>query len=97
MAKGVIPSSHPLSIGTVGLKAHDLVAFGIDEADLVICIGYDLVGQSAHWNPNHDKRIIHIDGRQRKWTLHRRSRCDRRYQRYYERIGARTERTVEPQ
>ena len=33
----------PLSIGTVGLKAHDLVAFGIDEADLVICIGYDMV------------------------------------------------------
>lgn len=63
MAKGVIPSSHPLSIGTVGLKAHDLVAFGIDEADLVICIGYDLVEYDpAHWNPNHDKRIIHIDG-----------------------------------
>ncbi|MEM7214355.1 MAG: acetolactate synthase large subunit [Pseudomonadota bacterium] len=63
MAKGVIPSSHPLSIGTVGLKAHDLVAFGIDEADLVICIGYDMVEYDpAHWNPNHDKRIIHIDG-----------------------------------
>ncbi len=63
MAKGVMPSSHPLSIGTVGLKAHDLVAFGIDEADLVICIGYDMVEYDpAHWNPNHDKRIIHIDG-----------------------------------
>ncbi|MEM9330040.1 MAG: acetolactate synthase large subunit [Pseudomonadota bacterium] len=63
MAKGVIPSSHPLSIGTVGLKAHDLVAFGIDEADLVICIGYDMVEYDpAHWNPKHDKQIIHIDG-----------------------------------
>ncbi len=63
MAKGVIPSSHPLSLGTVGLKAHDLVAFGIDEADLVICIGYDMVEYDpAHWNPNHDKRIIHVDG-----------------------------------
>ena len=63
MAKGVMPSSHPLSIGTVGMKAHDLVAFGIDEADLVLCIGYDLVEYDpAHWNPNHDKRIIHIDG-----------------------------------
>ncbi len=63
MAKGAMPSSHPLSIGTVGLKAHDLVAFGIDEADLVICIGYDLVEYDpAHWNPNHDKQIIHIDG-----------------------------------
>ncbi len=63
MAKGVIPSSHPLSIGTVGLKAHDLVAFGIDEADLVICVGYDMVEYDpAHWNKNSDKRIIHIDG-----------------------------------
>ncbi len=63
MAKGAVPSSHPLSLGTVGLKAHDLVAFGIDEADLVICIGYDMVEYDpAHWNPNHDKQIIHIDG-----------------------------------
>ena len=63
MAKGVMPSSHPLSLGTVGLKAHDLVAFGIDEADLVICVGYDMVEYDpAHWNPNHDKKIIHVDG-----------------------------------
>ena len=63
MAKGVMPSSHPLSIGTVGLKAHDLVAFGIEEADLVLCIGYDMVEyEPQHWNPNADARIIHIDG-----------------------------------
>jgi len=63
MAKGVMPSSHPLSVGTVGLKAHDLVAFGIDESDLVICVGYDLVEYDpGHWNPQHDKPIIHIDG-----------------------------------
>ncbi|MGI9363653.1 MAG: acetolactate synthase large subunit [Rhizobiaceae bacterium] len=63
MAKGAIPSSHPLSLGTVGLKAHDLVAFGIDEADLVICVGYDMVEYDpAYWNPKHDKAIIHIDG-----------------------------------
>ncbi len=63
MAKGAMPSSHPLSLGTVGLKAHDLVAFGIDEADLVICVGYDLVEYDpAHWNPGHNKKIIHVDG-----------------------------------
>ncbi len=63
MAKGVIPSHHPLSLGTVGLKAHDLVAFGIDEADLVICVGYDMVEYPPQfWNPNCDKQIIHVDG-----------------------------------
>lgn len=62
MAKGVMPSSHPLSLGTVGLKAHDLVAFGIDEADLVICVGYDMVEYDpAFWNGKRDKIIIHVD------------------------------------
>ncbi len=63
MAKGAIPSSHPLSLGTFGLKAHDLVAFGIDEADLVICIGYDMVEYDpGHWNANCQHKIVHIDG-----------------------------------
>ena len=62
MAKGAIPSSHPLSLGTIGLKAHDYVAFGVDEADLVICVGVDMVEyHPALWNPNRDKRIVHID------------------------------------
>ncbi len=62
MAKGVLASAHPLSLGTVGLKAHDLVAYGIDDADLVICIGYDMIEYDpAYWNPNADKRIVHID------------------------------------
>ncbi|WP_170766426.1 acetolactate synthase large subunit [Ruegeria lacuscaerulensis] len=62
MAKGVIPSSHPLSLGTIGLKAKDLVSFGFAEADLIICVGVDMVEyHPALWNPNRDKKIIHID------------------------------------
>ncbi|CTQ56006.1 Acetolactate synthase [Roseibium album] len=62
MAKGAIPSSHPLSLGTIGLKAHDYVSFGFDQADLIICIGVDMVEYPpALWNPNYDKKIIHID------------------------------------
>jgi acetolactate synthase-1/2/3 large subunit len=62
MAKGAIPSSHPMSIGTVGLKAHDLVAFGIEEADLVICVGLDMVEYTpSFWNPNADIRIVNVD------------------------------------
>lgn len=41
MAKGVIPFSHPLSLGTVGLQAQDYIACGFDRADLVIAVGYD--------------------------------------------------------
>lgn len=62
MAKGSIPFSHPLSLGSVGLQAQDYVACGFDRADVVICIGYDMVEYHPHlWHPNKDKKIIHID------------------------------------
>ena len=62
MAKGALPFSHPLSLGTVGLAGTDYVASGFAKADLVICVGYDLVEYSpAGWHPNRDKKIIHID------------------------------------
>ena len=62
MAKGAIPFSHPLSLGSVGLQAHDYVACGFDRADVVICIGYDMVEYHPRlWHPNKEKKIIHID------------------------------------
>ncbi|MFV9614839.1 MAG: acetolactate synthase large subunit [Gammaproteobacteria bacterium] len=62
MAKGSIPFSHPLSLGSVGLQAHDYVACGFDRADVVICIGYDMVEYHPNlWHPNKEKKIIHID------------------------------------
>ena len=62
MAKGTMPFSHPLCLGAIGLQARDFVAFGFNEADLVICIGVDMVEYHPRlWNPNRDKRIVHID------------------------------------
>ena len=62
MAKGVFPFSHELSLGTVGLKAKDLVWFGFDKADVVICVGYDMVEyHPEQWNPDCSKTIVHID------------------------------------
>ncbi|RTZ58171.1 MAG: acetolactate synthase large subunit [Gammaproteobacteria bacterium] len=62
MAKGCIPFSHPLSLGSVGLQAHDYVACGFDRADVVICVGFDMVEYHPKlWHPNRDKKIIHID------------------------------------
>lgn len=61
MAKGVIPFSHVLSLGTIGLQAHDYVACGFERADLVICIGFDMVEYHPHlWHPRRDKKIVHI-------------------------------------
>ena len=62
MAKGAIPFSHDLSLGAIGLQAHDYVAFGFDKADLVICVGVDMVEYHPRlWNPERDKKIVHID------------------------------------
>ena len=62
MAKGVIPFSNELSLGTIGLKGRDLPWFAFEKADVVICIGYDMVEYHPEmWNPNGDKTIIHID------------------------------------
>ncbi len=62
MAKGALPFSHPLSLGTVGLQARDHIACGFDRADLVICIGYDMVEYHPYlWNAEADKNILHID------------------------------------
>ncbi|NQV72395.1 acetolactate synthase large subunit [bacterium] len=62
MAKGAIPASSPLSLGTIGLQAHDYIACGFDRADVIICVGYDMVEYPPQlWHPNKDKKIIHID------------------------------------
>ena len=62
MAKGAIPFSHELSLGTVGLKAKDWVSFGFEKADVVICVGYDMVEyHPEQWNPDCCKSIVHID------------------------------------
>ena len=62
MAKGAMPASHPLSLGAIGLKSKDYVSFGFEAADLIICIGVDMVEYHPElWNPNMDKKILHID------------------------------------
>ncbi len=62
MAKGIVPFSNELSLGTIGLKARDLPWFAFEQADVVICVGYDMVEYHPDmWNPGNDKTIIHID------------------------------------
>ena len=46
----------------MGLQAKDLIACAIDAADLVLCLGYDLVEYHPRmWNADRDKTIVHID------------------------------------
>ncbi len=62
MAKGVIPFKHPMALGTAGLQTYDYLNLGFDQADVIICIGYDLVEYHPHlWHPTKDRKIVHID------------------------------------
>ena len=62
MAKGAIPFSHDHSLGTVGLQAHDYVACGFDRADVIICVGYDMVEYHPYlWHQEKNRKIVHID------------------------------------
>ncbi|MEJ2142574.1 MAG: acetolactate synthase large subunit [Gammaproteobacteria bacterium] len=62
MAKGVIPFKHPMALGSAGLQANDYISCGFSKADVIICIGYDLVEYHPYlWHPTKDRTIIHID------------------------------------
>ena len=62
MAKGAIPFSHPLSLGTVGLQARDYVDCGLDRADVIICVGYDMIEYHPYlWHPEKHAKLLHID------------------------------------
>ena len=62
MAKGIVPFRNRTSLGSAGLQANDYVSIGFNEADVIICIGYDLVEYHPYlWHPTGDRTLIHID------------------------------------
>ena len=62
MGKGVADADDPHALFTAGLRAQDYPKGFMGKADLVVCVGYDLVEWSpAYWNPRRDRRIICID------------------------------------
>lgn len=64
MAKGIVPYDNPSSMWTVGLPQEDYQNVVLQEADLVIAVGYDLVEFAPRkWNPEGNHRILHIDSR----------------------------------
>jgi acetolactate synthase-1/2/3 large subunit len=62
MAKGCVDRDADHCLFTIGLQARDHVSCVIEQSDLVITLGYDMVEYPPRlWNPLSDKRIIHID------------------------------------
>jgi len=62
MGKGALSDRSPQSLGALGLGFKDYVVQAVEQADLIITVGYD-IGEYApqKWNPHGDKKIIHVD------------------------------------
>lgn len=62
MGKGAVDMDAPYCLFTIGLGQKDYVTHAVDDADLVLCIGYDMVEYPPRlWNPDGDKTIIDLD------------------------------------
>ncbi|MGI9329580.1 MAG: acetolactate synthase large subunit [Gammaproteobacteria bacterium] len=62
MAKGAVDMDADYCLYTIGLGSKDRVSKAIDDADLVITLGFDMVEYHPFlWNPKRDKTIIHAD------------------------------------
>ena len=62
MGKGVVDERHPLFLGTAALSSGDYLHQIIDDADLIINIGHDVVEKPPFLMRNADKRrVIHIN------------------------------------
>ena len=62
MAKGCVDMDADYCLFTIGLGSKDYVSLAIDNADLVMTVGFDMVEYHPMlWNPGRDKRIVHLD------------------------------------
>jgi acetolactate synthase-1/2/3 large subunit len=62
MGKGIVTDTDVLSWGAIGMLTRDLVMDGVEDADLILAVGYDLVEFApGNWNTVKGRPIIHID------------------------------------
>ena len=62
MAKGSVDMDDERCLYTIGLQSRDHASLALDEADVVITVGYDMVEYHPRlWNADTRHRIIHLD------------------------------------
>ena len=62
MAKGCVDMNADYCLYTIGLGAKDIPAYAIDNSDLIITLGYDMVEyHPKNWNDGRDTEVMHID------------------------------------
>lgn len=62
MGRGAISDLSENSLFSIGLPFRDIVMDAVDQADLVVCVGYDVAEYDPErWNPAGQKTILHVD------------------------------------
>ena len=62
MAKGCVDMDADYCLYTIGLQSRDVIACALDKADVVLCLGYDMVEYHPNlWNAEGNHHIIHAD------------------------------------
>ncbi|MFD2203104.1 acetolactate synthase large subunit [Shivajiella indica] len=61
MGKGVIDERHEQYLGTAALSSQDFLHAGIDEADLIINVGHDVIEKPPFFMKRGEKKVIHIN------------------------------------
>ena len=62
MAKGALDLEDPRCLFTIGMGQRDFPMPVVEQSDLIITVGYDMVEYPPEsWNPKGDTKIVHID------------------------------------
>jgi acetolactate synthase-1/2/3 large subunit len=71
MGKGSMPMEDKHCLFTMGLQSKDHINHALDNCDVIITVGYDLVEYSpSFWNAAMDKAIVHIDFQPAEVDIH---------------------------
>jgi len=60
MGKGVVDESRPEFIGNTALSANDFVHRAINDADVIINVGHDVIEKPPFFMTDHDVEVIHM-------------------------------------
>lgn len=61
MGKGVIDERHPQYLGTAALSSNDFVHAAINESDLIINVGHDVIEKPPFFMKQGGKKVIHVN------------------------------------
>lgn len=61
MGKGVIDERHPQYLGTAALSSNDFLHAALDESDLIINVGHDVIEKPPFFMQKGGKKVIHIN------------------------------------